>query len=437
VRSTDQKEALAAGLLLVAGILVRLALSREAPLTVDGLRFLAQARDLAAGVQWVLPGDPFTVLPPGYPLFIRAVAWLRPGIPFLLKIQFLLSAGTLLLVWLAARRRSPKGALLALAVLALNPWLARQQALVMSETLGAFLMAVTAALWPPPGRPLGAGQGLALGALAIAAPLVTPAAAFVAIPALGVLAWQNRLRIVTLGVTAAGLALLLALWQAYLLRATGRVEPWLLHPSRFGGAGLQTWLRSWATWPEDKSVWWSIEARRTVPARALGEGPGREAVLKALDEAPHTPSAYGVGSDYDRVLSESGRERFRKYPFGCWMGLPLIRSATLWLDYRALIGVPRHLRSGPLPLRIAFWAAHTTFWSVNLVTLGLFAWGGLRAVRSRDALLMAILAGTVIYSLTSATTARGEFRRNLTLYPAVALLLAAGPPRAPQEEERS
>jgi hypothetical protein len=432
-----RKEAGVAALLLAAGLLLRLSLSREAPLSVDSLRFLAQSRDLAAGVGWVLPGDPFTVLPPGYPLFIRAVAWLRPGIPFLLKVQFLLSAGTLLLVWLAARGRSPKGALVALAVLALNPWLARQQALVMSETLGAFLMAVTAALWPPPGRRLGSGRGLALGALAVVTSLVTPAAAFVAIPALGVLAWQNRLHTATLGAMAAGLGLVLALWQAYLLQATGRVEPLLLHPSRFGRAGMQTWLRSWAMVPEEKSVWWSMEARRRIPPRALGEGPERAAVLRALDEAPHSPSGYVVGSDYDRVFSESGRESFRRDPFGCWIRLPVIRSASLWFDYRALIGVPFYLRSGPAPLRIAYWGTHWAFWSVNIVTLGLFAWGGLRAVRSRDALLMAILVGTVVYSLTSAATARGEFRRNLTLYPAVALLLAARPPRAPENEETS
>lgn len=154
MRSHDRKEILAAALLLLAGLLFRVALSRRAPLTADSLRFLAQADDLSAGTRWVVPGDPFSVLPPGYPLFIRAMGWIRPGVPFLLNVHLLLSVGTLLLVWLAARRRSREGALVALALLALNPWLARQQALVFSETLGAFLVAVTVLLWPAPGRPL-------------------------------------------------------------------------------------------------------------------------------------------------------------------------------------------------------------------------------------------------------------------------------------------
>ena len=62
----------------------------------------------------------------------------------------------------------------------------------MSETLGAFLIAITVLLWPAPGRPLGALPAFALGALAVGTSLVTPAAAFVALPVLGVLAWRNR-----------------------------------------------------------------------------------------------------------------------------------------------------------------------------------------------------------------------------------------------------
>src|SRR5512141_677314 len=116
-RNARRKEVVAAGLLLLAGLLFRAALSRRAPITADSVRFLAQAHDLSAAKPWVLPGDPFSVLPPGYPLFIRTLGWIRPGIPFLLNVQFLLSVVTLLLVWLAGRRRSRTAALVAVAVL--------------------------------------------------------------------------------------------------------------------------------------------------------------------------------------------------------------------------------------------------------------------------------------------------------------------------------
>jgi 4-amino-4-deoxy-L-arabinose transferase-like glycosyltransferase len=144
---THRLEALVAGLLFVAGALVRLALSSRTTITGDAPRFLAQARHLAAGAVGLIPGDPFSAVPPGYPLFIRIVGWIAPGIEGLLRVQLLLSVLTLLFVWLAARRKSREGALVALALLALNPWLARQQALVMSETLGAFLVAVTILRW--------------------------------------------------------------------------------------------------------------------------------------------------------------------------------------------------------------------------------------------------------------------------------------------------
>jgi hypothetical protein len=70
---------------------------------------------------------------------------------------------------------------------------------------------------------------------------------------------------------------------------------------------------------------------------------------------------------------------------------------------------------------------HVAFWIANLGTLGLVAWGALRAFRSRDALLLAVVAGAVAYTLASAVGARGEFRRNLTLEPALALLVCALP----------
>ncbi|HEX7616192.1 MAG TPA: hypothetical protein VF554_13080, partial [Thermoanaerobaculia bacterium] len=424
---TNRKEMLAAGLLLVAGACVRLALSRRTTITGDSLRFLSQAKNLAAGSADLIRGDPFSAVPPGYPLFIRVAGWITPGVEFLLAVQLLLSVLTLLLVWLAARRWSRKGALVALALLALNPWLARQQALVMSETLGAFLMAVTVLLWPAPGRTLAALQAFTLGALAVGASLVTPAAVFVAIPAWGVLAWRNRRRAAVVGLMAAGMLLVLAPWQVYLLEKTGRMEPFLLHPPGSGRTGLQKWLRGWSTTPQEKGVWWSREERRELPERALGLGPERALIRKALEEAPDGYAGYVIGSGYDETFREAARARRTEHPVLYWIGLPLVRSVTLWLDYRAMIGVPEYLRRAGGLLQTSYWGTHLVFWGVNLVTLVLFGWGAVRAFRSRDALLLAVVAGAVAYSLTSAASAIGEFRRNLTLEPALALLVCAAP----------
>lgn len=433
VSRTDRLEVLAAGLLLVAGALVRLALSRRTTITGDSPRFLAQARHLAAGAVGLIPGDPFSAVPPGYPLFIRVVGRMAPGIEGLLRVQFLLSVLTLFFVWLAARRRSREGALVALALLALNPWLARQQALVMSETLGAFLVAVTILLWPAPGRPLGTLPAAALGVLAAGATLATPAAAFVSVPALAVLAWQNRRRARVTAPMVAGLLLVLAPWQLYLLETTGRVEPLLLHPLGSMRTGLQAWLRTWSTAPYDKGVWWDRDVRLGLPDRALGEDPERVLLLKALDDAPIGYAGYVVGTSYDETFARSARERKAAHPILFWAGLPLARSATLWLDYRSMIGIPEHLRRAGGLLRVSYWVAHAAFWGVNLVTLGLVGWGAMRALRSKDALLCAVVAGAVAYSLASAAGAMGEFRRNLTLEPALALLVCALPFRKSPE----
>ena len=433
--SADRKEILAAALLLLAGLLVRVALSSRAAITGDSVRFLSQAVDLAAGSADLIPGEPFSALPPGYPLFIRAVGWITPGVEFLLRVQLLLSVLTLLFFWLAARRRSWKGALVGLAVLALNPWLARQQALVMSETLGAFLVALTVLLWPAPGRPLATLQAFALGALAVGASLVTPAAAFVAAPVLGVLAWQSRRRAAVVGGMVGGVLLILAPWQMYLLGKTGRMEPLLLHPIRSGSIGLELWIRTWSRTPEDRAVWWNRGERREIPERALGQGPERALIGKALEEAPDGYAGYVFGSGYDETFREAARVRRIERPFLVWIGLPLVRSVTLWLDYRSMIGVPEYLRRAGVLLRASYWGTHAVFWGVNLVTLALFGWGAVQASRSRDALLLAIVAGAVAYSLASGASTKGQFRRNLTLEPALALLVCAAPASGRPREE--
>jgi hypothetical protein len=425
LRNAHRKEVLAAVLLLLAGLLIRVALSSRTTITADSLRFLRQSGDLASGAADLIPGDPFSAVPPGYPLFIRAAGWMTPGVEFLLRVQLLLSVLTLLLVWLAARRWSRKGALVALALLALNPWLARQQSLVMSETLGAFLVAVTVLLWPVPGRPLAFLPAFALGALAVGASLATPAAAFVAVPVLGVLAWWNRRSAAVVGLIAAGMFVVLAPWQVYLLEKTGRVEPLLLRPIGSARTGLQMWLRTWSTTPQDKAVWWNREARRELPERAFGQGAEEALIRNALEEVPGGYAGYVIGSGYDETFREAARARRTEHPVLSWIGLPLVRSVTLWLDYRSMIGVPEYMRRAGGFLRVSYWATHVVFWSVNLVTLGLFGWGAIRAVRSRDALLLAVIAGAVAYSLASAASAMGEFRRNLTLVPALALLVCA------------
>jgi hypothetical protein len=232
---------------------------------------------------------------------------------------------------------------------------------------------------------------------------------------------------------AAGLLLALAPWQLYLLETTGRVEPLLLHPLGSMRTGLQAWLRTWSTAPYDKGVWWDPNARLGLPDRALGEGPERALLLKALDDAPMGYAMYVVGSSYDETFARSARERKAAHPLLCRVGLPLARSATLWLDYRSMIGVPERLLREGGPLRVSYWVAHAAFWCVNLVTLGLVGWGAMRALRSRDALLCAVVAGAVAYSVASAAGAMGEFRRNLTLEPALALVVCTLPFRNPPE----
>ena len=99
-----------------------------------------------------------------------------------------------------------------------------------------------------------------------------------------------------------------------------------------------------------------------------------------------------------------------------------------------MIGVPESLRRAGGLLRVSYGAAHAAFWGVNLASLALLGWGAARAFRARDALLISVAAGALAYSLASGASAMGEFRRNLTLLPALSLLVCAAPSRALREE---
>ena len=428
--SVGSSEGAAAGLLFVAGLLLRLALARRAPITGDSLRFLSQARDLASGSADLIPGDPFSAVPPGYPLFIRLVGWAAPGVESVLRAQLVLSVMALLGVWLAARRRSREGALVALAVVALNPWLARQQALVMSETLGAFLVAATILLWPAPGRRLGAAAALALGALGVGASLVTPAAAFVALPSLGVLAWQSRGRAGVIAAIAAGALLVLARGSSRCSRGRAAWSPSSSIRSDPSGPGSRHGSGRGPRRPATRKSGGTPRCAGTFSERAFGRDPERARLRAALAETPYGYAAYAMGSTYDETFRAAARARRAEHPLRSWIALPLVRSASLWLDYRAMIGVPESLRRAGGLLRFSYGAAHAAFWGVNLASLALFVWGAARAARARDALLLAVAAGALAYSLASGASAMGEFRRNLTLLPALSLLACAVPARA-------
>ncbi|MDR3636178.1 MAG: phospholipid carrier-dependent glycosyltransferase [Isosphaeraceae bacterium] len=175
----------------MAAIVVLSALAREAALArgagtlEDPDNYLPLARSLARGQGFVFNGRPTAYRPPLYPLVLAPLV-LASG-PHLVwgiaGLHVLLGAGTVLLTAATARRwgLSRRRAWIAAAIVACDPVLVAQSRAVMTETLGAFLVAFT--LWALTHR---GARGVLLGGLgfglsALCRPSLLPGAALVAL----------------------------------------------------------------------------------------------------------------------------------------------------------------------------------------------------------------------------------------------------------------
>jgi 4-amino-4-deoxy-L-arabinose transferase-like glycosyltransferase len=178
----------------------------------DESSYLLAVHHPSLGVAW-----PFTLecRPPGYPLFLRSLALLGLGRRDYLVVQALLSALTLVPLFVFGRRWIGERAALAAAVLlAVYPPFILYSSLFMSETLFVFLLVTAIALIarPDAGRAGHLGGGLVLaGALLVRSAIKL----FVPITLLWVLAcpwWPRRERFVRVGLLVLGLTVPFGLW---------------------------------------------------------------------------------------------------------------------------------------------------------------------------------------------------------------------------------
>lgn len=213
------------------GLLLRLALVLRGPAVLeDPDNYLPLARSLAAGKGFALvagglgvPAEPRPTAyrPPLYPIVLAplvSVCGSRVGVG-IAALHLVLAAGTILLTARAARRwgLSEVRVLIASAIVALDPVLAAQTGVVMTEPLAAFLVAGTlAAVADGSTRGAGAG-GIIAGLAALTRPSLLPFAGLAALAAATVPPGTARQRIAR----GAGLALATSLtlvpwtWRNY------------------------------------------------------------------------------------------------------------------------------------------------------------------------------------------------------------------------------
>jgi 4-amino-4-deoxy-L-arabinose transferase-like glycosyltransferase len=200
---------------VVAGALaLRLVAVSAVPLSPisDESSYLLAALHPSLGVAWP---PSLECRPPGYPLFLRALALVGLGWRDYLVVQAILSALTLVPLFVFGRRWVGERAALAAAVLlAVYPPFLVYSSLFMSETLFVFLLVTALALIA---RPEAGRAGLLGGGLVLASALLVRSAIklFVPITFVWVLCcpwWPRRERLVRVGLLALGLGVPFGLW---------------------------------------------------------------------------------------------------------------------------------------------------------------------------------------------------------------------------------
>ena len=203
--------------LIVAGMLVRAGLiAKDFGSIDDPDNYLTLAKSLWNGEGFAINGRPTAYRPPLFPILLVAVVAAMPGHLALgiALVQVGLGVLTILATAETARRWtfSTRAALLAAAIVAFDPVLVSQARPVMTETLAAFLAAVTLLGLTKPGPAGAALGGLGFGLSALCRPSVWPAIGLSALAALFLRhgARLERLRFATLMVAAS--LLIVAPW---------------------------------------------------------------------------------------------------------------------------------------------------------------------------------------------------------------------------------
>ncbi len=424
----------------------------------DGERFVYQAHALMRGEGFLFDGRPTTLLPPGYPLLLCAVFTFHDDPFALIPVQFLLSLGSIALVYSAIAPWSKRGAALAAFAMALHPYLALKVSEVRSETWGVFLTSLLVySISRAEQRDLAQarlGQLFSIGFLCLAVLLTVPALAFLCLALWLVVAARIRAsgaRLATL--TLGSLALALP-WQLHCYRAVGHLEPLMFGrntgvsiPGPNAGvlnpeSGFGRWTRSWMTSDTQMGVWWWSHSFASVPEDVF-ESEQQKRELHRL----HTLACEDKVDPnlLDRAYGEAADRRYETLPLRTRVEFPLRRALLLWMEMpqlhhaqmdRIAALTPQAFQTDKAQLgtRRAWLRLAKAAWSLAVYALYLAYPAGFvvllaKTWNDRRLVPLAVLLGVLAYTAASAYLAVCEVRRNLPLFPALLFLLAYYPTR--------
>lgn len=431
--------------LLALALAVRLAAAWMAPrMGGDSEFYLELGRNLLSHATFGVDGQPTVAREPGYPLFLAAVLAVAPDTPGSVAVaQAFLSTLVCGLVFLLTERlaRSTGWGFAALALCALNPYLVRFSATVLTETLAsAFLVGAVALLvLPRPGPRALLGAGVALGALTLTR--VQYGLLVLVFGAVYLLVSDRSARRLA-GYAALGFVLVMTPWWVRNYLSFGRI---ILAKARFvqveGSQTLQpvgyhAWFNTWMEREGDIARWlWTVDPRLEDLPEVAAPGPAETEALARLfaqmrERGAPGPAERLVTPAADREFARLARERQAlETPLGeaaravrrsvhLWQDLPLHYSPmTPVLPDAASVrerGLAREARRGAV---VALFLSHHP-----LTLLALVGCASVRRDRRWLYAVSAVAYATLVHTLLKAL----EARCIILVYPLVLTLAVAG-----------
>ena len=368
----------------LAGLTLRVLFVLEIPMTNggDGPFYIELAWNwLKRGVYGVLINGhltPVDMRAPGYPAFLAAIfAFAGNSTRAVMLAQAALDLATCFLIALLAARLAPEPsrrrvALAGLWLAAICPFTANYTAVVLTETLAAFLTALAilvlfdtevgmsrgAANTPSPAKRKVSSWFLA-GLVAGFATLVRPESPLLLLAA-GLalvakwwrpvdwrkLAWAGLL----MGV---GLLLPLVPWAARNWRTLHKVQflapRYAEMPGDVGPLGFNAWTGTWLwRFGDVYLTLWKLNDEEIrigdIPGSAFDSAAERERVAHLLAQYNRTLT---LSPEQDRAFGEIARERTARHALRTHLTIPLLRSLTLWFAPRVEL-LPHSGRLWPL-----------------------------------------------------------------------------------------
>ncbi|MBZ5694104.1 MAG: glycosyltransferase family 39 protein [Acidobacteriia bacterium] len=338
---------------------------------------------------------PLDTRTPGYPAFLAAVFSLAGNSSRAVMLaQAVVELGTCFLIALIAARLAPeasrrRAAIAGLWLAALCPFTANYTAVVLTETLVAFLttLAIVLLLEAERGEISGVTSASALAARAISpwflagviagfGALVRPETPLLLL-AVGLVLlarwWHpaDWLKLVRAGaLMGVGLILPLVPWAArnwHTLHEVQLLAPrYLQTPGEYTPLGFDAWTRTWLWRFGDVYLAnWKVNYEEipidSLPARAFDSPDERARVANLLEPYNDTLT---LSQEQDEAFGEIARERTSRRPLRTYLKIPALRSLAMWFTPRVeLLPYTGHL----FPLRDKWQEDRQDF----LVTLGM------------------------------------------------------------------